>query len=169
MLAPPSTEATRARAAPRAAPLGGCLFPALLRELFSKHALALAWAEYEIDGCCGQSGRRLYHIRGRYVGTDGSDRDAVHPHFSPARRPPRASRRRQGAGQIARFDNMDGRAPKGMTDWQDYSIVLDVPADATRAARTNPIWCSTRAAKDASSFASANCRSKSTSLFIILP
>jgi len=30
------------------------------------------------------------------------------------------------------FDNMDGRAPKGTTDWQDYSIVLDVPADATR-------------------------------------
>ena len=30
------------------------------------------------------------------------------------------------------FDNMDGRAPKGTTDWQDYSIVLDVPADAAK-------------------------------------
>jgi RNA polymerase sigma factor (sigma-70 family) len=30
------------------------------------------------------------------------------------------------------FDNMDGRAPKGTSDWQDYSIVLDVPADATK-------------------------------------
>ena len=35
-------------------------------------------------------------------------------------------------GRSLSFDNMDGRAPKGTTDWQDYSIVLDVPADATR-------------------------------------
>jgi RNA polymerase sigma factor (sigma-70 family) len=35
-------------------------------------------------------------------------------------------------GRSLAFDNMDGRAPKGTTDWQDYSIVLDVPADATR-------------------------------------
>jgi hypothetical protein len=33
--------------------------------------------------------------------------------------------------QMHGFDNMDGRAPKGTTDWQDYSIVLDVPAEAT--------------------------------------
>jgi hypothetical protein len=36
------------------------------------------------------------------------------------------------AGRSLSFDNMDGRAPKGTTDWQEYSIVLDVPADATR-------------------------------------
>jgi RNA polymerase sigma factor (sigma-70 family) len=35
-------------------------------------------------------------------------------------------------GRSVAFDNMDGRAPKGTTDWQDYSIVLDVPADATK-------------------------------------
>jgi RNA polymerase sigma factor (sigma-70 family) len=29
------------------------------------------------------------------------------------------------------FDNMNGRAPKGTTDWQEYSIVLDVPKEAT--------------------------------------
>ncbi|MFT3781203.1 MAG: sigma-70 family RNA polymerase sigma factor [Nibricoccus sp.] len=34
-------------------------------------------------------------------------------------------------GQMLAFDNMEGRAPKGTTDWQEYSIVLDVPADAT--------------------------------------
>jgi len=28
------------------------------------------------------------------------------------------------------FDNMADRAPKGTTDWQEYSIVLDVPTDA---------------------------------------
>jgi RNA polymerase sigma factor (sigma-70 family) len=28
------------------------------------------------------------------------------------------------------FDNMAGRAPKGTTDWQEYSIVVDVPPDA---------------------------------------
>lgn len=37
-----------------------------------------------------------------------------------------------GPGRSLGFDNMDGRAPKGTTDWQDYSIVLDVPADAAR-------------------------------------
>jgi RNA polymerase sigma factor (sigma-70 family) len=36
------------------------------------------------------------------------------------------------AGRSLSFDNMDGRAPKGTTDWQEYSIVLDVPADATK-------------------------------------
>lgn len=35
-------------------------------------------------------------------------------------------------GRSLAFDNMDGRAPKGTTDWQEYSIVLDVPSDATR-------------------------------------
>jgi RNA polymerase sigma factor (sigma-70 family) len=38
----------------------------------------------------------------------------------------------QGQNQMLGFDNMNGRAPKGTTDWQDYSIVLDVPADATK-------------------------------------
>jgi hypothetical protein len=28
------------------------------------------------------------------------------------------------------FDNMAGRAPKGTNDWQEYSIVLDVPENA---------------------------------------
>lgn len=30
-----------------------------------------------------------------------------------------------------KFDNMNGRAPKGTTDWQEYSVVLDVPSEAT--------------------------------------
>lgn len=34
-------------------------------------------------------------------------------------------------GKSLSFDNMDGRAPKGTTDWQEYSVVLDVPAEAT--------------------------------------
>jgi hypothetical protein len=34
--------------------------------------------------------------------------------------------------QMLGFDNMDGRAPKGTTDWQEHSIVLDVPAGATK-------------------------------------
>jgi RNA polymerase sigma factor (sigma-70 family) len=38
----------------------------------------------------------------------------------------------QERNQLLGFDNMDGRAPKGTTDWQDYSIVLDVPAGATK-------------------------------------
>jgi RNA polymerase sigma factor (sigma-70 family) len=33
-------------------------------------------------------------------------------------------------GQILGFDNMNGRAPKGTTDWQEYSIVLDVPPES---------------------------------------
>jgi len=37
----------------------------------------------------------------------------------------------QQPNQMLGFDNMDGRAPTGTTDWQDYSIVLDVPAGAT--------------------------------------
>jgi hypothetical protein len=28
------------------------------------------------------------------------------------------------------FDNMEDRAPRGNTDWQPYSVVLDVPSDA---------------------------------------
>jgi RNA polymerase sigma factor (sigma-70 family) len=34
-------------------------------------------------------------------------------------------------GDALKFDNMDGRAPKGTTDWQEYSVVLDVPPEAT--------------------------------------
>lgn len=34
--------------------------------------------------------------------------------------------------QMLGFDNMEGRAPKGTTDWQDHTIVLDVPAGATK-------------------------------------
>jgi len=37
----------------------------------------------------------------------------------------------QTKGQSLGFDNMDKRAPKGTTDWEEYSIVLDVPEDAT--------------------------------------
>jgi hypothetical protein len=32
------------------------------------------------------------------------------------------------------FDNMDGRQVKGTTDWQQYSVVLDVPADSAALA-----------------------------------
>lgn len=32
------------------------------------------------------------------------------------------------------FDNMEGRAPKGSTDWQQYSVVLDVPNEASAMA-----------------------------------
>lgn len=35
------------------------------------------------------------------------------------------------SGKPLAFDNLTGRAPKGTTDWQEYSIVVDVPADAT--------------------------------------
>jgi membrane protein implicated in regulation of membrane protease activity len=34
-------------------------------------------------------------------------------------------------GNALKFDNMDGRAPKGTTDWQEYTVVLDVPPEAT--------------------------------------
>lgn len=37
----------------------------------------------------------------------------------------------QGGGKPLAFDNMNRRAPKGTTDWNEYSIVLDVPDDAT--------------------------------------
>src|SRR6185369_17626927 len=40
----------------------------------------------------------------------------------------------QQSGQSLQFDNMDNRAPKGTTDWQQYSVVLDVPAEATALA-----------------------------------
>jgi hypothetical protein len=36
-----------------------------------------------------------------------------------------------GQNGMLQFDNMDGRAPKGTTDWQEYSVVLDVPAEAS--------------------------------------
>lgn len=38
----------------------------------------------------------------------------------------------QEVGRSLQFDNMEGRAPKGTTDWQEYSVVLDVPAESTR-------------------------------------
>ena len=38
----------------------------------------------------------------------------------------------QENGKMLGIDNMEGRAPKGTTDWQEYSIVLDVPEKATR-------------------------------------
>ena len=38
----------------------------------------------------------------------------------------------QEPGRQLGFDNMNGRAPKGTTDWQEHSIVLDVPPDAGR-------------------------------------
>jgi len=34
-------------------------------------------------------------------------------------------------GKALGFDNMNDRAPKGTTDWQECSVVLDVPAEAT--------------------------------------
>jgi len=37
----------------------------------------------------------------------------------------------QEGGRSLQFDNMDGRAPKGTTDWQEYSVVLDVPPNAS--------------------------------------
>lgn len=37
----------------------------------------------------------------------------------------------QTPGQTLGFDNMEKRAPKGTTDWEEYSIVLDVPNEAT--------------------------------------
>ena len=40
----------------------------------------------------------------------------------------------QQSGTPLQFDNMTGRAPTGTTDWQLYSVVLDVPSDAKRLA-----------------------------------
>ncbi len=37
----------------------------------------------------------------------------------------------QTAGNAVAFDNMSKRAPKGTTDWTEYSIVLDVPDEST--------------------------------------
>jgi hypothetical protein len=37
-------------------------------------------------------------------------------------------------GQSLQFDNMDNRAVKGSSDWQEASVVLDVPAGATALA-----------------------------------
>ena len=39
-----------------------------------------------------------------------------------------------GANQSLAFDNMHNRAVKGTTDWQRYSIVLDVPEEASALA-----------------------------------
>lgn len=36
-----------------------------------------------------------------------------------------------GRNDMLQFDNMNTRAPKGTTDWQEYSVVLDVPDAAT--------------------------------------
>jgi hypothetical protein len=36
----------------------------------------------------------------------------------------------QQQGKILEFDNMNNRAPKGTTGWQQYSVVLDVAPDA---------------------------------------
>src|SRR5262245_19557024 len=40
----------------------------------------------------------------------------------------------QQQGVSLQFDNMDGRAVKGTTDWQQASVVLDVPADSSALA-----------------------------------
>jgi hypothetical protein len=37
----------------------------------------------------------------------------------------------QGQGNMLGFDNMAKRAPTGTTDWQEYSVVLDVPKEAS--------------------------------------
>lgn len=37
-----------------------------------------------------------------------------------------------GENRQLQFDNMDGHAPKGTTDWHEYSVVLDVPPESTR-------------------------------------
>jgi len=34
-------------------------------------------------------------------------------------------------GKMLAFDNMENCAPRGTTDWQEYSVVLDVPSEAT--------------------------------------
>lgn len=35
-------------------------------------------------------------------------------------------------GKLLAFDNMKDRAPTGTTDWEEYSVVLDVPTDSSR-------------------------------------
>jgi hypothetical protein len=40
----------------------------------------------------------------------------------------------QQVGASLQFDNMDNRPIKGTTDWQPYSVVLDVPAEASALA-----------------------------------
>lgn len=40
----------------------------------------------------------------------------------------------QQSGQTLQFDNMDKRAVKGTTDWQQYSVVLDVPPESAALA-----------------------------------
>lgn len=40
----------------------------------------------------------------------------------------------QAKGEMLQFDNMNNRAAKGTTDWQEASVVLDVPAGATALA-----------------------------------
>lgn len=40
----------------------------------------------------------------------------------------------QGRSGSLQFDNMDSRPIKGTTDWQHYSVVLDVPSEATALA-----------------------------------
>ena len=37
----------------------------------------------------------------------------------------------RNASDLLGFDNMNTRAPKGTTDWQEYSVVLDVPPEAS--------------------------------------
>lgn len=36
-----------------------------------------------------------------------------------------------GSGRMLAFDNMQNRAPTGNSDWQEYSVVVDVPAAAS--------------------------------------
>jgi hypothetical protein len=40
----------------------------------------------------------------------------------------------QQVGVPLQFDNMNNRAPKGTTDWQQYSVVLDVPPESSALA-----------------------------------
>ena len=40
----------------------------------------------------------------------------------------------KGKSTVLQFDNMDGREVAGTTDWHEYSIVLDVPSDASELA-----------------------------------
>ncbi len=40
----------------------------------------------------------------------------------------------QQSGQTLQFDNMDSRPVKGTTDWQQYSVVLDVPPQSAALA-----------------------------------
>jgi hypothetical protein len=54
----------------------------------------------------------------------------------------------QQNGQMLQFDNMSNRAPKGSTDWQQYSVVLDVPQESAALAYgifvqgTGKVWVS---------------------------